>query len=408
LKEKVMCEVSEKRAMEREYKAGFMCCGMGGGAVGFSAARFRGRTRRRGRFKVAWGIDVDPAALLVFGRLTGAPGRHADLFTAADYEGYHGAPPPEGWTETTAALLEDLPAPDVVVITAPCQGMSRLSLHRHRQQKWASRYRALNNLGPRCVELAIAAWRPKVMLIENVPGLLEKQGAGFFDKMLFQLTVAGYKGLWKSQCLGKIGGLIAARRRVLIQATRNEHPDLVDEPLPEEGLCLYQEALQYLPPPDSDEGGPLHRVGNYHQVTRRRLAAVPAGRDWTALDELRGRKWRRGTLGVVAGGSPLPTITTGSYPHNGAYTVADWWNADRPQSWPEAADGTWHRPLTPLELAVAQGFDPTRLGWGNAGELERLTRTQWRRLIGNALPPPAARVVAERLGRHLMEVDNVR
>lgn len=57
-----------------------------------------------------------------------------------------------------------------------------------------------------------------------------------------------------------------------------------------------------------------------------------------------------------------------------------------------ALDGTWHRPLTTLELAAIQGF-PTRVRgqWlrfaGNAHKV-------WRERIGNAVPPPAAEAIA--------------
>jgi site-specific DNA-cytosine methylase len=57
-----------------------------------------------------------------------------------------------------------------------------------------------------------------------------------------------------------------------------------------------------------------------------------------------------------------------------------------------AADGTWHRPLTTLELAALQGF-PTR----HRGEwlvLDGASHKAWRQRIGNAVPPPAAEAIA--------------
>lgn len=58
----------------------------------------------------------------------------------------------------------------------------------------------------------------------------------------------------------------------------------------------------------------------------------------------------------------------------------------------EAADGTWHRPLTTLELAVLQGFEPhDERGWL---ELDGKSERGWRKRIGNAVPPPAARAIA--------------
>lgn len=57
-----------------------------------------------------------------------------------------------------------------------------------------------------------------------------------------------------------------------------------------------------------------------------------------------------------------------------------------------AADGTWHRPMTTLELAVLQGF-PAKHGDGWL-KLEGRSHGAWRQRIGNAVPPPAAEAIA--------------
>lgn len=57
-----------------------------------------------------------------------------------------------------------------------------------------------------------------------------------------------------------------------------------------------------------------------------------------------------------------------------------------------ALDGTWHRPLTTLELAAIQGF-PVKV----RGEWLRFagnSQKTWRERIGNAVPPPAAEAIA--------------
>lgn len=58
-----------------------------------------------------------------------------------------------------------------------------------------------------------------------------------------------------------------------------------------------------------------------------------------------------------------------------------------------AADGTWHRPMTTLELAALQGF-PTALG-GQPLELDGKSHAGWRERIGNAVPPPTAFAIAQ-------------
>ncbi len=98
------------------------------------------------------------------------------------------------------------------------------------------------------------------------------------------------------------------------------------------------------------------------------------------------------TYGVV----PSHTITgnTGT-PGGGPFTVAD------PRSVPAppfpviiAEDGTWHRPLTALECAVLQGFPATVDG----APLTLDGSSSARRVkIGDAVPPPASRRIAEQM-----------
>ena len=115
---------------------------------------------------------------------------------------------------------------------------------------------------------------------------------------------------------------------------------------------------------------------------------------------------REGSLGVTAWDHPSTAIIAHGTLHNGPWQVADprdaWidraehdvdWASKRPiHMMILAEDGTWHRPLTTLELAALQGF-PTR----HAGRWLHLTgrsHKQWRERIGNAVPPPAARAIA--------------
>lgn len=64
-----------------------------------------------------------------------------------------------------------------------------------------------------------------------------------------------------------------------------------------------------------------------------------------------------------------------------------------------ALDGTWHRPMTTLELAALQGF-PTQIG-GDWLKLDGNAHKGWRTRIGNAIPPPAAHAIALEMARTL-------
>jgi site-specific DNA-cytosine methylase len=105
-----------------------------------------------------------------------------------------------------------------------------------------------------------------------------------------------------------------------------------------------------------------------------------------------------GAYGVVRWDDPAPTVTASGDVHaQGAAAVADpRIPGEREQgAWIIVAeDGTWHRPLTTLELAVLQGF-PAEMPDGRPLALAGSSQARWRERIGNAVPPPAARAIGE-------------
>jgi len=126
---------------------------------------------------------------------------------------------------------------------------------------------------------------------------------------------------------------------------------------------------------------------------------------------------RRGTYGVLDWTQPAKTITGNTRPINAPFCVADprspsardatyvpepprveaHHGVDFDNKRPThlvitAEDGTWHRPMTTLELAVLQGF-PAKL----RGKWLRFTGNShkaWRQRVGNAVPPPTAKAIA--------------
>ncbi|TAL63693.1 MAG: DNA cytosine methyltransferase [Burkholderiaceae bacterium] len=99
--------------------------------------------------------------------------------------------------------------------------------------------------------------------------------------------------------------------------------------------------------------------------------------------------WSRST-GTVIGGDD-----------NGAYGVADP-RMPRPNDklvcMIRSLDGTWHRPFTTLEGAALQSLiDPEE-----TFELDGLSDSAWRERIGNAVPPKAAKAIAEVMARTLL------
>lgn len=124
---------------------------------------------------------------------------------------------------------------------------------------------------------------------------------------------------------------------------------------------------------------------------------------WQVADPRLDHQPRPDSYGVLGWAEPSHTIRAVQKLQNTSNTVADPRVPelfgppidldDKRPLWVviEAADGTWHRPMTTLELAALQGFPVWHRGaWltlasGIHGEA--------RKLIGNAIPPPAAEVV---------------
>ena len=124
---------------------------------------------------------------------------------------------------------------------------------------------------------------------------------------------------------------------------------------------------------------------------------------------------RGGAYGVLSWEEAAKTVTGSASVDNGAWAVAD---PRRPADPPVmviedirkappgvplivAQDGTWHRPLTSLELAALQGI-PTVVD-GRPLQLSGRSSTAWRERIGNAVPPPTARAIAEQMLVALVE-----
>jgi hypothetical protein len=64
----------------------------------------------------------------------------------------------------------------------------------------------------------------------------------------------------------------------------------------------------------------------------------------------------------------------------------------------ESLDGTWHRPFTTLELAALQNLvEPEEYL-----ELSGLNDAAWRERIGNAVPPAAAKAIADTMAETLL------
>lgn len=122
---------------------------------------------------------------------------------------------------------------------------------------------------------------------------------------------------------------------------------------------------------------------------------------------------RSGAYRVQRWGEPASTVIGSADVHAGAAAVADSRlpelpaSGDRPDPPPViiSEDGTWHRPLTTMELAALQGL-PVRMPDGTPLRLAGRSDARWRKAIGNAVPPPAAQAIAEQMLLTLLQAES--
>ncbi|WP_066297787.1 DNA cytosine methyltransferase [Bacillus sp. FJAT-29937] len=113
---------------------------------------------------------------------------------------------------------------------------------------------------------------------------------------------------------------------------------------------------------------------------------------------------RAGTMGVQKWDEPSKTVIGAGDIHAGSAAVADPRIPEETQQGVFiiiAEDGTWHRPLTTLELGVLQSL-PLTLYSGEPLKLAGNSDARFRERIGNMVPPAAAQAIADTMLRTLL------
>ncbi|OHW40872.1 DNA cytosine methyltransferase [Pseudomonas sp. 06C 126] len=321
---------------KRVFKHFHFCCGLGGGAKGFNNAK-----PVVGNMQAEWqcigGIDVDPAGLRDFQRLSGVSGTLMDLFTLSMYTAFHGKPPPPGWVEAgpdDVRKAAGYQRPDAVFISSPCKGASGLLSE---TMSLTPKYQALNELTLRCVWLMCEAWKDdpvSLIVFENVPRLATR-GRHLLDQINKLLNHYGYAVAETTHDCGVIGGLAQSRKRFLLVARHIEKvPPFLYEP-EKKTLKSVGSILGRMPMAgDVAAAGPMHRVPALQWKTWVRLALVEAGKDWRCLNDLAIEdgylrdlvivpQFRDGFLGVHDWSETAGTVAARSGPTNGKFSVAD-------------------------------------------------------------------------------------
>ncbi|HML37012.1 MAG TPA: DNA cytosine methyltransferase [Bacillota bacterium] len=302
------------------------CCGIGGQDLGFeqSEHEYKGI---QGTFETLAGYDNDPVVCHNFERITGNKAICADLFNREQYILFHGEEPGSDWHELTPEDVRKQcrETPDMIMMSPPCKGFSRLLPKKTSQ---LPKYQALNMLPERIFDLALEAWfddLPAILLMENVPGIRDKgRGLETLKKIKSKLALRGYVFHEDLYDCGEWGGLGQHRTRfLLIARLKSKVPSFVFEP-PKLPMKTIGDILGPLPMPgDTERCGRLHRMQHLAWRTWERLALIPAGKDWRALENY-GHNSQNGAYRIVPWTEPSSTVTSKSnLTNNTSISVAD-------------------------------------------------------------------------------------
>lgn len=310
----------------RKVTAYFAFGGIGGIPIGAQMAE-RELFGRRGIIEVVGGCDIDPEA-------------------CADFEMYTGVP--EACVDVREMTVEDLWAsshgiePDVLGITGPCQGGSKLI---NDEKANEPHYQALNGLSVRFLDLAIvkAGWRPGFVFWENVPHIMtEARGGWMIREMREILESRGYVYSLERRELGEDGGLAQRRIRLIgVWRLTSKVPSLCFQPS-KKRVRACGEVLEPLPMPNAEAGGDMHWMPNLEWTTLLRLAMTPPGGDHRdipgVLKELQARRevfrrhhvsdWQAPTPCIAGDGSNgvrnVSDPRLNCSPFSGSYGVPAW------------------------------------------------------------------------------------
>ena len=238
--------------------------GCGGMSWGFANTR-----QSHVAYKVLAGIDIDPKAIATYRRNIPAQGIVADIESVAK--------DPDSLRRLIPKLTEDL-RPLIFIGCPPCQGFSA---HRKKDLRDDPR----NNLLMAFAQL-VSHFRPDVVVMENVPEILNGRFRSYFLAAANHLGTAGYKLTMDIVDMSLYG--VPQRRRRAIVFGALVGPISLPAPLlaPEDVLTVRQAIghLEPVPSGGSDPDDPWHRAPDHSERILKRISKTPAnGGDRRAL-----------------------------------------------------------------------------------------------------------------------------
>ncbi len=358
----------------KSYSVLHLFCGLGGGALGFSAASAR-LGPEEARFETLGAVDFDSDACKAYEALTGDKATCADIAKMTPQE-----------------LLSACKGrcPDVVFSSPPCKGHSGLLSN---DKASSPKYQAMNKLPLMAIELVLAAFstRPRFILIENVPRMASR-GKDMLLHVRALLSREGYVFHEGAHDCGELGGLGQHRTRYLLLARHAPSiPNFVYQP-DKQRVRTIGEVLKALPMPQDKKAGPLHQLPKSKWITLVRLALIPAGGDWRALGLKSDKKRFNNVYRIVKWNKPSVAVTAGGHPSSGGVCTADprvssiktrFSNLYRVERWdkpahtvtgatrpsggaPSVADPRLERPSCPNLFGVMRWEDPAKTVTGSS------------------------------------------
>lgn len=347
--------------IKQKYNVLDLFCGCGGLSRGFIDAGFN----------VDLGVDFDDMALKSFAHNhDNAVAMKLDLFDLNNVNEIKTFFESKGHTV------------DVLIGGPPCQGFS-LAGPRQIDDSRNNLYRAM-------VRTA-TIMRPKVVVLENVPGMVQLHGGLVAEKIISDFTSLGYNMTYKIMFAPDYG-IPQIRKRVvfvgLLNSDKNfEYPKPILKPneyitceeaigdLPALIDIVGEDKQSYECPPQSEyqkerrkgSDAIYNNNGTIHDAkTKKFIAMVPEGKNYKSLPpEYDGIYKYHEALTRYHSKKPSPTINTGHRSH---------------------FHYKWNRIPTVRESARLQSFDDTFIFFGN--------KTQQYRQVGNAVPPLLGKAIA--------------
>lgn len=266
---------------------------------------------------------------------------------------------------------------DLLVGCPPCQGFSSMRTLNGKLRVNDPRNDLLLQF-----QQYVESFRPKAIMLENVPGLASDERFNLFCQSLFSL---GYKG--KAAIFNAADYGVPQRRRRLIYIAGYKREIPFGDPITEK--ITVRDAIGNLPPAGStvDE---LHKAtGKRSERIQRRIERIKedggSRADLPEEDQLECHKRCNGfkdVYGRMAWDDVSPTITGGCFnPSKGRFLHP-----------------VEHRPITLREAAILQGF-PADYKFPQIPSVSAIAL-----LIGNAFPPPLIAVHAKSIYNSLLAI----